>query len=61
MNHDEMTIGFTVLELDKLKQWAEGIAGQWNGKESGLADEIVKKVEELETLLEEIRWIQQKS
>lgn len=59
--HNEQVLGLTGLDLDKLKQWAEDIQGQWNGKESGLAEdrshcasEIVTKVGELEELLEEM-------
>lgn len=58
---DEMEIGFTWLDLARLKQWAEGIAGQWNGDEPGLqedrasiANEIIEKANELQDLLDEI-------
>lgn len=59
--HNEMVIGFTGLGLEKLKHWAEGVAGQWDGDNPGLAEdrshcasEIVEKVKELEVLLEEM-------
>ena len=49
------------MTLDKLKQWAEDIAGSWNGDESGSqedrahqANKILEKIAELETLIEEM-------
>lgn len=58
---DEHLLGFTNLELDTLQKWAEEIAGQWNGDESGIqedkahiAEDIVDSVKNLKELLEEM-------
>ena len=47
------------MELNKIKKWAEEIAGEWNGDEPGRqedrahqATDILEKVAELEELIE---------
>ncbi len=47
--------------LNKLKEYMEEIAGQWNGDESGsqednahIALEVIEKIDEIEKLLEEL-------
>jgi hypothetical protein len=49
------------MTLEQIKKWAEDIAGSWNGDESGSqedrahqANEILEKIAELETLIEEM-------
>jgi hypothetical protein len=49
------------MKLEQIKKWAEDIAGSWNGDESGSAEdragqanEILEKIAELETLIEEM-------
>lgn len=56
-----MQVGFSSLDLAHLKKWAENIAGEWNGDESGLqedrahcANDIISKATELQTLLDEM-------
>lgn len=46
------------MPLEQIKKWAEAIAGQWNGENSGSsedrahqANEILEKVGELEELI----------
>lgn len=49
------------MTLEQIKKWAEDIAGSWNGDNSGSeedragqANEILEKISELETLIEEM-------
>lgn len=58
---DEMVLGFASLDLSQLKEWAEEVAGRWNGDNPGLdedrahcAVEIKEKIEEIEELLKEM-------
>ena len=52
---------FMDLDLLAISNYAEEISGQWNGKESGwaedragIANDIIEKVEELRELLKEL-------
>lgn len=58
---NEMLLAMTDLNLDQLKDWAFNISSQWNGKNPGrledrahMANDIIKKSEELQELLVEI-------
>lgn len=49
------------MTLEQIKKWAEDISGSWNGDNSGSAEdrahqanEILEKIAELETLIEEM-------
>lgn len=55
---EEIYLGFTNLDLKGIRNWAEEIAGEWNGDESGSqedramqAREIIEKVDELIELI----------
>lgn len=58
MDKEEMFLGFADLDLKGIRKWAENIAGEWNGDESGSAEdragqaeEIIEKVDELLELI----------
>jgi hypothetical protein len=49
------------MNLEQIKKWADGIAGSWDGDmpgsaedRAGQANEILEKVAELESLIEEM-------
>jgi hypothetical protein len=59
LSKDEAIVGFGILEISTIQKWAEGIAGEWNGDESGSqedramqAEDIIEKCKELKELLE---------
>jgi len=58
---EEMILGLAGLDLANLRDYAEEIAGEWNGDEPGIqeeraecANEIIEKIDELVLLLKEL-------
>jgi hypothetical protein len=59
LSKEEAIMGFGILEINTIQKWAEEVAGEWNGDESGSqedramqAEDIIEKCKELKELLE---------